>query len=547
MSETSGEKKTGNVCDFCGEQTATVLCPECYRCYCSECNEYIHKRETKRGHKTEGIPQGMMVDAVCPHHKTDLKLFCVDDMELCCFECTSKKLHEGHKVVELSEISKDDEGTFSMERAMKLLGAALDRDSALYKRMEEEIDNIRKESDDVRAKIAKAFEEAHKKLEAEETEMISELERVSKEAEDTLISAFNSLRAACEYNDALSEMSSKLQGKCSKLMEMNVVCKVEKQRKIVEELHKTELMSLSIGWDNERRKLSLAKHIFNGAPVPSNISFPVVLSTSFDIKWDCDDYNNMDEENRERLAYTVEVRKSGEGDNEWRKVYSGKDKKCAVLDVDMDTEHEVRVKCAIGELSGAWSDVAKVKTELTQLDSVILSGEVNKDMFVDKLGEWCRCNSFALLYRGSRDGFNASDFHRTCDNKGKTLVLVKNTSGHIFGGYASIPWARSAVKGSYMQAPGSFLFTLTNVYMTEPVKFPLKKENNSNAVFCKSDYGPTFGNGHDLHIASSSNTNTNSRANFSTYYDTIDKGNVIFSSKMSNNFQVQEIEVYKIN
>ena len=38
-----------------------------------------------------------------------------------------------------------------------------------------------------------------------------------------------------------------------------------------------------------------------------------------------------------------------------------------------------------------------------------------------------------LLYRASRDGWNASDFHRTCDGKGATLTVVKSSDGYIFG------------------------------------------------------------------------------------------------------------------
>ena len=53
-------------------------------------------------------------------------------------------------------------------------------------------------------------------------------------------------------------------------------------------------------------------------------------------------------------------------------------------------------------------------------------------LFEEKLSEWCGTEDFELLYRGSRDCFGASGFHRLCDNKGKTLVLVKNTSGHVF-------------------------------------------------------------------------------------------------------------------
>ena len=42
-----------------------------------------------------------------------------------------------------------------------------------------------------------------------------------------------------------------------------------------------------------------------------------------------------------------------------------------------------------------------------------------------KLCEFDWKSQFSLLYRASVDGFAASSFHSKCDNKGKTLTIVK--------------------------------------------------------------------------------------------------------------------------
>ena len=47
----------------------------------------------------------------------------------------------------------------------------------------------------------------------------------------------------------------------------------------------------------------------------------------------------------------------------------------------------------------------------------------------------------ANLWRGTRDGFRAHNFHRLCDGQGKTLTVVKTTRGTIFGGFTDISWA----------------------------------------------------------------------------------------------------------
>ncbi len=64
-----------------------------------------------------------------------------------------------------------------------------------------------------------------------------------------------------------------------------------------------------------------------------------------------------------------------------------------------------------------------------------------------------------LLWRGTRDGFEASKFHSLCDDKANTLTVVKTTTGCIFGGYTSVPW--SSV-GGYKPDSKAFLFSLKN-------------------------------------------------------------------------------------
>ncbi len=45
--------------------------------------------------------------------------------------------------------------------------------------------------------------------------------------------------------------------------------------------------------------------------------------------------------------------------------------------------------------------------------------------------------SFSLLWRGSRDGFDITEFHKLCDGKANTVTVIKNTNGFIFGGFTS--------------------------------------------------------------------------------------------------------------
>ena len=73
-------------------------------------------------------------------------------------------------------------------------------------------------------------------------------------------------------------------------------------------------------------------------------------------------------------------------------------------------------------------------------DSVILSSD-QREILVT----WLKGNRTItkdgdiLLYRASRNGWNASNFHSCCDNKGPTLTVVKS-GNYIFGGYTEQHW-----------------------------------------------------------------------------------------------------------
>jgi len=152
--------------------------------------------------------------------------------------------------------------------------------------------------------------------------------------------------------------------------------------------------------------------------------------------------------------------------------------------------------------------------------------------------------SFSLLWRGSRDGFDAAAFHRLCDGKANTVTVIKNTYGFIFGGFSSIPWSSS---GSYKTDCTAFLFSLTNPSKTP---FKLKVKSSLNAVCHFTNYGPTFGGGHDLHVSSLSNTNRESYMKFGFYefpngISGTEGGKFIVGGS-DNKFQTVEVEMFQV-
>ncbi|CAF1451559.1 unnamed protein product [Adineta ricciae] len=148
--------------------------------------------------------------------------------------------------------------------------------------------------------------------------------------------------------------------------------------------------------------------------------------------------------------------------------------------------------------------------------------------------------SWILIYKATRDGFEGAKFHSLCDNQGPTMTIIQSTNGHLFGGYASQSWISNS---AYSNAVNSFLFVLKNANNSPPTKFIYN--NNGNGCYNNPGYGPTFGGGHDLHIATLSNTNTNSYSNLgSSYPNSLGLGPNTFTG--SRNFTVTDIEVFKL-
>ncbi|CAF0858914.1 unnamed protein product [Rotaria sp. Silwood1] len=147
-----------------------------------------------------------------------------------------------------------------------------------------------------------------------------------------------------------------------------------------------------------------------------------------------------------------------------------------------------------------------------------------------------------LIYKASHDGFDANAFHFCCNNKGPTMTIIQSSNNYLFGGYTSIPWTSN---DSYADDSTTFLFTLINPHNIPPTKYFIRPDHTECAIRHHKNYGPTFGAGHDIYLANSSNSNNSSYTNFPTsYFDTTGMSDMTFTG--TYNFSASDIEVYKL-
>jgi hypothetical protein len=149
-----------------------------------------------------------------------------------------------------------------------------------------------------------------------------------------------------------------------------------------------------------------------------------------------------------------------------------------------------------------------------------------------------------LLYRGSRDGLSAAQFHKKCDGIGSTFTLIETSRPNIFGGYTLCVWSSTA--GNVYDTSGrSFIFTLKNPHNLAARKFNLMPKQR--AIFCGCDGGPSFGSGIDIRVLDNCNSHKNNYLNVNGSYlnDTEIDSMILLDGECY--YTVHEIEVFAIS
>ncbi len=170
-------------------------------------------------------------------------------------------------------------------------------------------------------------------------------------------------------------------------------------------------------------------------------------------------------------------------------------------------------------------------------DSTILNTKTIIDTIYDLTN--FKSKAWKLIYKASKHGFRAHDFHLKCDNYSNTFTLIKTDNLYVFGGYTTQTWNNCGIFGCFKTDKQAFLISLVNL-KNVPIKFTLFDE--FSAIYAYSKYGPTFGYGYDLNIADESNINTNSYSKPRSY--SIENINILAGSYK---FKTIDIETYTIN
>jgi len=104
------------------------------------------------------------------------------------------------------------------------------------------------------------------------------------------------------------------------------------------------------------------------------------------------------------------------------------------------------------------------------------------------------CEFGKRLFATSQQGSCIRCFHSKCNGKGATLTVVSVPGLSVFGGFTTTPWSSN---GTYVWGDNTWLFKLEQ---DNYQRIGIKPECRRYSVYHHSNYGPTFGHGHDIFI-----------------------------------------------
>ena len=457
---------------------------------------------------------------------------------MCCY---FSNIHNKHKILKIDDEEALKKENISIEDSTKDFNENKNRIEEIKNKIEKEIIEINKSYDKVDKEVTESYKLKHEKLKKEENELKDKLKNEVTKIKENLEINLSKINEIIRRNERIMKgLKLFLEEKDKEMRKkLNYISNINKNLKEMKLYFQEPMKNIKIIFNEKENNIIYDEYCFNGIsiPIPKDIVFSNIGINSFKISWKIDNIKIINIDNKE-IKYKVEIRKENE---KFKLSYEGNNNNCIINNLESDTYYEIRICSFYNNIISNWTKIYKIKTK-DIIDSIILKNNERKNEFINKIIEWSGYKSMELIYRGTRDGMTSNDFHNKCDNKGKTICLFLNEKDNIFGGYSSIPWQNS---GRDKTANDCFLFTLTNIYNTEPTKFPYV---SGRSVYHDSGYGPYFG--YDLGFYTSFDDNSNQSGFPSSYQDILGKGKSIFTVDFNNNnkhYKLKEIEIFKLS
>ena len=191
------------------------------------------------------------------------------------------------------------------------------------------------------------------------------------------------------------------------------------------------------------------------------------------------------------------------------------------------------------EASGIQTDpkLAFSEQALEKMNQII-KDQVNISNTLKIAKKYIEIKTHKLLYKASVAGWNATAFHKLCDNKGATITIATLQDGRIIGAYSPVSWGEK--NGEYINNAEAFLFDNDKKYTSAEGSWG----KGNYTIYQLNTYGPTFGGGHDFLTLTS--WSPMSLSNNAFTFINNGKGPLGVNKQSYNTYSIKELEVFSV-
>ena len=177
--------------------------------------------------------------------------------------------------------------------------------------------------------------------------------------------------------------------------------------------------------------------------------------------------------------------------------------------------------------------------EYFRLSSILNNNMLQQKLIINWIEEKTnkKLVKLKLIFKMSENGSKSQDFHKYCDNKGPTVIIVKTTKNKIFGGFTPLNWQ---VFGEIINDSSNqtFIFSLNLNKKYDMIN------KGGKGIYCIGTSGPNFG-ASDFRLNSDMKRGTTYANNCCNF---LSNNNLELTGGKgeSESFEVEEFEVYKV-
>ncbi|KAJ6255740.1 hypothetical protein M0813_11061 [Anaeramoeba flamelloides] len=444
---------------------------------------------------------------LCNEHKNQpFKYFCLDHQQLLCVDCAilkhtncqkSNNFQEGYEKIqnELEELT--NEINSNNEKKKKFVQKIQNEKLKCLKVKQINLDSVKTNYQKINELIQHQFKKMNEEISIQQNEKFIQLNNQSNKIQKEIDNFEKSqmiikeIEICKKYNDYQEILHNFF-----KLKKLMPIFKKNKNNKLIfdSKFDKINLIpndlqqnlknwKLILPFDINKTQISLPDEI----KLENKLQFSILLENEINEIVNAQEFNPKAEIFKSNSNEMItEITKFKEGTN-----------KESIGEYLFQEEGEYQINFSIDNQKIPKSPFnLKVIDPMFLEESEILQKENNRkfNLILEKWVKEAGCNSNLQRRFNSRtDGWKSQIFHEKCDNKGKSIILIKLQNYSLFGGFAAIDWDSTS---KYKQSTGnkSFLFSLISLdsNFQEPLKMQIYRKQERE-IYCDVKCGPGFG------------------------------------------------------